>query len=154
MRLENTSTLHIQLQLIAKKRFRHQSDLDHPKECSLSLKPMALLCLICFFQRMLALTTEIQTDIEKRHQQDQQNPSKVPLNLRPSSFQGKCSRPEDATLLDLLPDLSGRPRLRQLQQVDSLKTHGPRPKTMNKRRAASSEQYNNSTTQEESQVTC
>jgi len=98
MRLENTSTLHIQPQLIAKKRFGGQSDLVHPNECSLSLKPMAFCSLNIFLQRMLALRTEIQTDIEKRHQQDQQNPSKVPLNLRPSSFQGKCSRLEDATL--------------------------------------------------------
>jgi len=85
MRLENTSTLHIQPQLIAKKRFGGQSDLVHPKECSLSLKPMALFSLNIFLQRMLALITEIQPDIAKRNQQDQRNPSKVPLNLHPGS---------------------------------------------------------------------
>ena len=60
---------HIQPQLIAKKRFGGQSDLCHPKECSLSLKPMALFCLKIFLQRVLASRTEIKLSLQERNQQ-------------------------------------------------------------------------------------
>lgn len=121
MRLKDTVTLHMQPQIITKKRHGSQSGFCHPKEASLSLNPRALLVLNIFdatsgLPQLKCITLEW---IQRK--QTQQNPSPGPLDLRPGSWQGKCSRLVDRARRNSVPDLPGRARVRQLQEIDGLR---------------------------------